>query len=98
MGVSRRSRVPERITRPDERFDSSQVGLSVLYYELFAGRSLYKEQVGSPRLSPQASGPAWVGGFSIPDNDGYAAPLASGARAVHPLSSVHRPCAPNLLV
>ena len=25
MGVSRRSRVPERITRPDERFDSSQV-------------------------------------------------------------------------
>ena len=27
MGVSRRSRVPERITRPDERFDSSQVGL-----------------------------------------------------------------------
>ena len=26
MGVSRRSRVPERITRPDERFDSSQVG------------------------------------------------------------------------
>ena len=26
MGVSRRCRVPERITRPDERFDSSQVG------------------------------------------------------------------------
>ena len=28
MGVSRRSRVPERITRPDERFDSSQVALT----------------------------------------------------------------------
>ena len=24
MGVSRRSRVPERITRPDERFDSEK--------------------------------------------------------------------------
>ena len=31
MGVLRRSRVPERITRPDERFDSSQVGLGGLY-------------------------------------------------------------------
>ena len=29
MGVSRRSRVPERITRPDERFDSPQVGQGV---------------------------------------------------------------------
>ena len=31
MGVSRRSRVPERITRPDERFDtlSSLVGVSI---------------------------------------------------------------------
>ena len=31
MGVSRRSRVPERITRPNERFDtlSSLVGVSI---------------------------------------------------------------------
>ena len=33
MGVSRRSRVPERITRPDERFDSSQVGYGLLEEE-----------------------------------------------------------------
>ena len=43
MGVSRHSRVPERITRPDERFDSSQVGPSVPYCELFAGRFHCKE-------------------------------------------------------
>ena len=34
---------PERITRPDERFDSSQVGLHVPNCELFVGRSKYKE-------------------------------------------------------
>ena len=33
------------------------VGLIRLNCELFAGRSLYKEQVGSPRLGPRAFGP-----------------------------------------
>ena len=33
------------------------VGLIRLNCELFAGRSLYKQQVGSPRLGPRASGP-----------------------------------------
>ena len=33
MGVSRRPRVPERITKPDERFNSSQVGQALLYYK-----------------------------------------------------------------
>ena len=63
MGVSRRSRVPERITRPDERFDSSQVGQSVPYCELFAGRSS-KEQVGRPSLATSLR-PARVGGSTI---------------------------------
>ena len=43
MGVSRRSRVPERITRPDERFDSSQVDQRVLYCERLGGRSYSKK-------------------------------------------------------
>ena len=33
------------------------MGLIRLNCELFAGRSLYKQQVGSPRLGPRASGP-----------------------------------------
>ena len=45
MGVSRRSRVPERITRPDERFDSSQVGLKGLNCELFGGPSQYEGRI-----------------------------------------------------
>ena len=56
MGVSRRSRVPERITRPDERFDSSQVGLHVPNCELFAGRAPSKESArASDRSSVQAN-------------------------------------------
>ena len=56
MGVSRRFRVPERITRPDERFDSSQVGLHVPNCELFGGRSSYKESVSRLRIYfPRAS-------------------------------------------
>ena len=40
MGVSRRSRVPECITRPDERFDSSQVdGFVVKLWDALKRRS-----------------------------------------------------------
>ena len=53
MGVSRRSRVPERITRPDERFDSSQVGQSVPYCELFDGRFHYRPRQSRPSCQPR---------------------------------------------
>ena len=43
---------PATLSRPDERFDSSQVGQSVLYCELSGGRSKYKES-GSVGLSAQ---------------------------------------------
>ena len=53
MGVSRRSRVPERITRPDERFDSSQGGQSVPYCELFGGRFHYRPRQSRPSCQPR---------------------------------------------
>ena len=68
MGVSRRSRVPERITRPDERFDSSQVGLHVPNCELFAGRSQYRPAGGNrvrlPLPAVQTNRPTKEGAYS----------------------------------
>ena len=45
MGVSRRPSVPERVARPDERFDPSQVGLKGLNCELFGGPSQYEGRI-----------------------------------------------------
>ena len=39
---------------PSGRFEPSQVGRSILYCELFAGRSLYKDSLRLPRIGPMS--------------------------------------------
>ena len=77
MGVSRRSRVPERITRSDERFDSSQVERTGLGW-ILCGYGLQPGADGEPVVVPGAPGrsvgvtclgrsaPKWPDGASEP--------------------------------
>ena len=67
MGVSRRSRVPERITRPDERFDSSQVSWETDQLDPPRRASRYFRHFGGRRsVHPDAFGMLRRGGTVWP--------------------------------